>query len=270
LTPAFRLSPAITEGVRDAEFRVATDAGYGSSSNITLCAWTGTGTVHTTAPTLTCDQNNVAPGRADPIGARQLGTSFTIFPGCGPKQVYYKAGHLFLKAGHLFLAQTTWTAFSGPADGIFLAEIQPRLTSQAAHNPQSVNGFNVILKGILLYSGYDSYMPTLMGTDEDDVLLVNNVSNSSVNPSIVYTGRKASDPGGIFGQGQGAFVVTGSGVNTGGWWSEYSACAVPLNSVTRGGIGAVVSAWARRPTLAGTRVYIASAWSRRAQTYQLR
>jgi hypothetical protein len=226
-TPAFRLSPAIEEGVPDAEFLVATDAGHGSSSNITLCAWTNTSNIHTTSPTLTCDQNNGGTGYADPIGARQPGTSFTIFPGYGPKQVYYKAGHLFL-------AQTT--AVAGTSDAIFLAEIQPRLTSQAAHNPQWVNGFNVIEDAILSYGGYDSYMPTLMGTDEDDVLLVSNISNSSVNPSIIYTGRKASDPGIGFGQGQAAFVAVGSDINTSGYWGEYSACAVPLNSVTRGGI----------------------------------
>jgi hypothetical protein len=52
----------------------------------------------------------------------------------------------------------------------------------------------------------------------------------------MYTGRKASDPGASFGQSTGVLVVDGSHHDTSGYWGEYSACAVALNSVTRGGI----------------------------------
>jgi len=226
-TPAFRLAPATTEGVQDAEFVVATDAGYGSSSNITLCAFTNTSNLSSGPPTFTCGQNNSGVTYADSIGARQPGTATTIDPGDGVKQVYYKAGHLYL-------AQTS--AIGGPADGIFYAEIQPRLTTKAAHTPQWVNGLTVVQDGSLSYTGLDSYMPTLMGDDENDVLLVNTVSNGSIYPSIIYSGRKATDANNTFGQGSGVTVVSGTHTNLSGRWGDYSACAVPLNSVTRGGI----------------------------------
>jgi hypothetical protein len=231
-TPAFRLSPATTEGVQDAEFVVATDAGFGASSNVTLCALTNTRNMGSgTSPHLSCGQNNVGLGYNDSIKARQPGGPNSIDPGDGAKQVYYKAGHLYL-------SQTT--AVAGPADGIWWAEIQPRLTTQAAANPQNVNGLTVIQDGILSYSGADAYMPTMMGTDEDDVLLVYNYSDgTSVYPSIIYNGRKATDANGQFGQltnGGGVTIVSGTHTNSSGRWGDYSACAVPLNSVTRGGI----------------------------------
>jgi hypothetical protein len=79
-----------------------------------------------------------------------------------------------------------------------------------------------------------------MGTDEDDVLLVYNYSDgTSVYPSIIYNGRKATDANGQFGQltnGGGVTIVSGTHTNSSGRWGDYSACAIPLNSVTRGGI----------------------------------
>ena len=232
-TPAFRVSPATTEGVQDAEFVVATDAGFGGpSSNVTLCALTNTQNLPSGSPTLSCGQNNVGLAYSDSILARQLGGPNDIDPGDGVKQVY-------CKAGHLFLAQTS--AVAGPADAIWWAEIQPRLSTKAAHNPQEVNGFTVVQSGLMSYASVptDAYMPTLMGTDEDDVLLVYNYSSASAYPSIVYNGRKATDANGTMGQiasGGGITVISGTHTNTSGRWGDYSACAVPLNSVTRGGI----------------------------------
>jgi hypothetical protein len=229
-TPAYRLSPATEEGVQDAEFIVATDAGYGASSNVTLCALTNTRNLDSTSPTLSCGQNNVGLGYTDPIAARQPGGPNNIDPGDGVKQIYYKAGHLYL---------SRTTAVAGPSDGIWWAEIQPRLSTQAAHNPQQVNGLTVVQDGILSYSGADVYMPTMMGTDEDDVLLVYNYSSGTIYPSILYNGRKATDANGQFGQvsnGGGVTIVSGTHTNSSGRWGDYSACAVPLNSVTRGGI----------------------------------
>src|SRR5690242_17727164 len=82
-------------------------------------------------------------------------------------------------------------------------------------------------------------MPTMMGTDEDDVLLVYNYSSGSVYPSILFNGRKATDANGQFGQlsnDGGVTVVSGTHTNASTRWGDYSACAVTLNSVTRGGI----------------------------------
>jgi hypothetical protein len=230
VSPAFRLSPVITEGVQDAEFIVATDSTYGTSSNVTLCAFTNTLNLPSGSPTLSCGQNNVGLAYSDPITARQPGGPNNIDPGDGVKQIYYKAGHLYL---------SRTTAVAGPSDGIWWAEIQPRLSTKAAHNPQQVNGLTVIQDGILSYSGADVYMPTMMGTDEDDVLLVYNYSSGTVYPSILFNGRKATDANGQFGQvsnGGGVTVVSGTHTNASTRWGDYSACAVPLNSVTRGGI----------------------------------
>ena len=75
--PAFRLSPAIEDGVPDGEFIVATDMGYGvTSSNLTLCALTNLNNVSTTAPTLTCGLNNLGLSYADPLPVAQ--------PACHP------------------------------------------------------------------------------------------------------------------------------------------------------------------------------------------
>jgi hypothetical protein len=188
---------------------------------------------------LSCGQNNVGLAYSDSILARPLGEPNNIDPGDGVKQVYYKAGHLFLKAGHLFLAQTS--AVAGPADAIWWAEIQPRLSTKAAHNPQEVNNLTVVQSGLMSYASVPAhaYMPTLIGTDEDDALLVYNYSSASAYPSIVYNGRKAIDANGSMGQiasGGGITVISGTHTNTGGRWGDYSACAAPLNSVTRGGI----------------------------------
>jgi hypothetical protein len=75
------------------------------------------------------------------------------------------------------------------------------------------------------------------GSDEDDIALVFNYSNGvDTYPTIAYTGRKVTDIPGTMGQGASAPIVSGTHDNTSGRWGDYSACAVPLNSVTRGTI----------------------------------
>ena len=86
-------------------------------------------------------------------------------------------------------------------------------------------------------SSYDLYTPTLMGTDEGDITLVYHISDlASLKPSIEMTGCKATDAPGTLGQG-GAHVriVTGTHTVT-SVRSQFSSCAIPLNSVTRGTI----------------------------------
>jgi hypothetical protein len=116
--------------------------------------------------------------------------------------------------------------------------VQPQLTTKAAHNPQWINGALITQTGLSFYSDTtDTWMPTIMGTDENDISLVYNYSTTTSFPSIVVTGRKATDAQGGMGQFVGSFfVAVGTHHSTFGRWGDYSACAVTLNSVTRGGI----------------------------------
>jgi hypothetical protein len=228
--PAFRLSPAIEEGVQDAEFFVSTDAAYGGpSSNMGICAFTNLSNFGSTQPTVTCTNDNLGATYTDPLPVRQSGGPNNIDPGLGVKQVYYKGGRLYL---------SQVTSVNGTNDGIYWAEVEPQLTTQAAHNPQWTNGAIVTQTGLINYgASADTWMPTLMGTDENDMTLVYNYDTTSSFPSIVWTGRKSTDAQGSMDQGGGGFfVVSGTHTNSSGRWGDYSACAVTLNSVTRGGI----------------------------------
>jgi hypothetical protein len=229
--PSFRLSPATEEGVQDAEFFIATDAGYGGpSQNLAICAWTNLSNMGTTTPTVTCQNNNLGANYTDPLAGRQSGGPNNLDPGLGPKQVYFKGGRLYI-------AQAT--AVGGVQDGIYWAEVQPQLTTKAAHNPQWINGVIVTQTGLSFYADerIDTFMPTIMGTDENDISLVYNYTGTITFPSIVIAGRKATDAQGTMSQlTGGVYAAVGTHTNGSGRWGDYSACAVTLNSVTRGGI----------------------------------
>lgn len=165
--------------------------------------------INATAPTLTCNFNNILVLYADPNGTEQPGTGVTIDPGGGTKQVYFKAGRLFV---------AFTSVFAGPGDGIVWAEVQPQLQPRSAHNPQWV-GFAKITQSSTWYygGGTYNYMPTLMGSDEDDIALVFNYSNGvDTYPTIAYTGRKVTDIPGTMGQGASAPIVSGTHNNTSG------------------------------------------------------
>jgi hypothetical protein len=86
-------------------------------------------------------------------------------------------------------------------------------------------------------ANYDVYDPILMGTDEGDITLVYTVSSPTLNPRLEIVGRKATDATGTLAQGIGTFILVATGAHTAiQWWGRYSACAIPLNSVTRGTI----------------------------------
>jgi hypothetical protein len=229
--PAFRLSPAIEDGVQDSEFIVATDAGYGvTSSNVTLCALTHLRNIATIAPTYTCGVVDLGVSYSDPVAPRQPGGTLSTFGAFGTEEMYFKAGRLYF---------ALTTAITGPRDGILWAELQPQLTTQAAHNPQWINGADYVQTGMYYFSdpNTDVYVPTVMGTDENDMSLVFNYSGNTTSglyPSIGFTGRKVSDAPGTMGQGTSATAA--SGISTGGNWSSYAGCAIPLNSVTRGSV----------------------------------
>jgi len=227
---AHSISPAIEDGVQDAEYLVATEAGWGGPfSKITLCALTNTRNIATTTPTYTCGVVDLGVSYSDPVAPRQPGGSLTIFGGFGTRGMYFKAGRLYF---------ALTTAITGPRDGILWAEIQPQLTTQAAHNPQWINGADYVQTGMFYYSdpNTDVYLPTVMGTDENDMSLVFNYSGAATTglyPSVGYTGRKVSDAPSTMGQG-GASGTPAVGLSASNYWSSSAGCAIPLNSVTRG------------------------------------
>jgi hypothetical protein len=226
--PARVLSPAVEDGVPDAEFFTSINDYSPVSSNLTLCAMTNTNalTGNTTAPTLSCGNNTLPTSYAFPVGA-QLPGGVTWNVGNGPSRVEYKAGMLHLSW------TTAATVNSSAVDGIYWLDIQPQLTTVAAHSPQWINGMVIQNQGIWALSS-QAYLfdPILWATDEqDDTLVYQVVSNVyNIYPSIGYTGRKASDAANTLGQDTSAIVVAGTRVSSNG----PAMCALPLNSVTRG------------------------------------
>ncbi|HEY7092953.1 MAG TPA: hypothetical protein VH393_07230 [Ktedonobacterales bacterium] len=239
--PAFRLSPAIEDGTPDGEFIVATDVGYGvTSNNLTLCALTNLNNISTTAPTLTCGLNNLGLSYADPIpivlNAGPLPpVTFTVES--GPRQIYFKAGRLFVSF------TSALSIGGGPRNDVLWAEVQPQLSTKATHSPQWVNG--ALITQVSYWDpifGGNVFSPTLMGTDEDDLVLIFQfVSVGGVGDDrhmyMIYSGRKATDAPNTMGQNAGTFSYKsfpGDGYVTSTNWRTNTACAVPLNSVTRG------------------------------------
>jgi hypothetical protein len=241
---ARQLSPTIVEGQQDAEFVVAIDTGFlpghDPSSNVTVCALTNQSAIATAAPLFSCLHASLSYTYIDPIPPRQPGG--TVAPrAAGLKQVYYKAGHLFL----------AWSSNVKWYDVIDYAEIRPILRQQR------MDGVEVIAAGTGTLSApngdQDLYAPAIVGTDEDDIVLVFNSSGPSTYPSINYTGRKATDPNAVMGQGTSGVVTLGSAMGPYGW-AEYSACAIALNSVTRGSVWCA-SEYARPGAGWSTRIY---------------
>ena len=189
---AYAISPAIEDGVQDAEYLVATEAGWGGPfTKITLCALTNLRNIATTDPTYTCGVVDLGASYSDPVAPRQPGGTLLVYDTFAAYQV--GTWEVYFKAGRLYFALTT--AISGPRDGILWAELQPQLTTQAAHTPQWINGADYVQTGMYYFSdpNTDVYVPTLMGTDENDMSLVFNYSGNSTSglyPSIGFTGRK--------------------------------------------------------------------------------
>jgi hypothetical protein len=142
--------------------------------------------------------------------------------------VHYKAGRHFL----------AWTV----SNLILWAEVRPVLDFQAPRQMYRVDEIQAAGAANLdlgLGASDDVYTPSIIGTDEDDIVLVYNASGSSRYPSIYYSGRKAADEVRFMGYpDHGAAVVAGTHSTT-ALWGKYSACAISLNSVTRGGVWCV-------------------------------
>jgi hypothetical protein len=217
--PAFYVSPATEEGVQDAEFLVGTGSGYGGThDHIYLCALTNLANIAAQTPTMAC-YFTPFPSYSDPIAPVQAGGA--LQPERGMKQIYYKAGHLFL---------ALTSGFSGPADGVIWAELTPRLQPSLGNSVYENSG--------VLSWGANQYFfaPALIGSDEGDVALVVNYSNNTGGPTIMYTGRKASDQANMMAHGtdNANLVPISSATHPSGAWDGASACAIALNSVTRG------------------------------------
>jgi hypothetical protein len=237
--PALVLSPAIEEGVQDAEFVVATDAGYSAlSQNLSVCALTNLSNIAAVAPTLSCIHSSPGFSYIDPIPARQLGGA-PIPVGYGTKQMYYKAGRLFL-------AWTVGSSGNRNPDYVIWVEVRPVLDFG---NPRQMYQVEETQHGGIGPGGgsgtvdFDSYTPSVVGTDEDDIVVAFNASGPTLYPGIYYTGRKAVDFAGKLGgtdtnSAAGVTVVGGTHTTTAPW-GKYSACAISLNSVTRGGVWCV-------------------------------
>jgi hypothetical protein len=216
------LSPTIVEGQQDGEFVVGIDTGLGAtSSNITVCAVTNQSAIATAAPIFTCLHASLPYTYSDPIPPRLPGG--TVSPTApGLKQVYYKAGHLFL----------AWAGAAKGYDAINYAEIRPILRQKSMDRVEVMAAGT----GTLSLPNQDLYDPAIVGTDEDDIVLVFNSSGPSTNPSIKYTGRKATDPDKVMGQGTTGVVISATDVNGSASGAEYAACAISMNSATRGNV----------------------------------
>ena len=247
--PVTYLSPTIVEGQQDGEFVVAIDTDFftGPSSNLTVCAVTNQSAMATIAPVFSCLHTSLPYTYSHPITPQQPGGTVGLtWPGF--KQVYYKAGHLFL----------AWSSALNGRDVIDYAEIRPILRQQTPPPPPTgpllMHGVEVMTAGTgtLTLPNQDLYDPAIVGTDEDDIVLVYNSSGPSTYPMINYTGRKATDPDKVMGQGTTGVVTLGSAKVTG--WSDYSACAISLNSVTRGNVWCA-SEYSRPGSGRSTRVF---------------
>jgi hypothetical protein len=233
-TPARYISPTIVEGQQDAEFVVAIDMGSlsASSSNLTVCAVTNQRTMASAEPVFSCQHTSLGYTYSDPIRPRLPGgTVLLTWPGL--KQVYYKAGHLFL----------AWASALKGQDVIDYAEIRPILRQQTPPPPPTgpllMYGVEVVAAGTgsLSLPNQDLYDPAIVGTAEDDIVLVFNSSGPTTNPRINYTGRKATDPNAVMGQGISGIVTFVTDVSaTTTTWSEYAACAISLDAATRGSV----------------------------------
>src|SRR5262245_3198113 len=86
---ALELTPALEEGVQEAEVIVATAVGFSLNSNFFwVCAVTNQRNIANTQPTLVCSVTTQGSFYRDPVPARQPGGP-DIPVGFGTTQVYY-------------------------------------------------------------------------------------------------------------------------------------------------------------------------------------
>jgi hypothetical protein len=237
LCPAFRVTPAIEDGVPQAEWVLATEAGYLGLSTISqkliLFAITNPNALSTGAlPTGTVDIGDLSGSYSDFPCALQPGTNATLCSEISMKQVIYKGGHLWFS----LTTGVKWVGDSTQRSGVFWASIEPFLMPVAAHNPQWVAGFNNHQWGYFGYVGKYTFASAIIPSAEGDAALVFNSSSATDYPSLVYTGRQNADALGKMGQGASAVVSGAAGIhaNGAGFFGLSSTCALNVNPTTRG------------------------------------
>jgi hypothetical protein len=236
--PAFRVSPAIEDGVAQAEWLVASDAGLLNTAitrNITTCAITNTVTIFQNSafnPPMTCTNNNLPIAYSDPVDAAQPLTPAIITPGYGFNQITYRGGQI------AFALPTVLSCSGHTHDGILWGEITPQLSTLAAHTPQQAAPLasSFTQAAYMCNSGADLYMPTVIASAENDLTLIYNYSNNSTTyPSIVYTGRANTDAPNTMGQGGASkFIFQGVSSDPIGSWGNYAGCALAGSGLSRG------------------------------------
>jgi hypothetical protein len=229
--PAYDLTPATEDGVQDAEFLIATGAGWGGPGlSSTICALGNLPNISGATPALTCSPIVLGVPYNDPPLAREPG-GLTFNPGYGVGQVSYKAGKLYF-------ALTLAVGSPGAHDGIFWAAVQPWLAFVGAPlNYSVINGISQ--KDVAIVASNDQnvdfYAPSVIGADENDIGLLFMLSGVNLYPSIGLTGRRATDDLGVMGRGSFSLILLGASPLSGPpQWGRSGSCAVLLNSVTRG------------------------------------
>lgn len=230
---AYRLSPATEDGTPQAEFITASDAGFGvTTATQTLCALTNTAAVPAGGiPKGTCDFNGMPLAYDDPIAADQPGSSGSVYPGVGTKQIAYRDGRLWVAM------PIAINCGGNVEDGIWWADFIPQLTAITSGYPQSVNGIADPENAYWCYNNdLDSYLPSIEPDSEGGAVMTLSLSNdTSVFPSLAYTGRSATDPvNSMGGVGVSAYYVIGSSTNTTGRFGDYSACSLAPGGGYRG------------------------------------
>ncbi|MFI5274375.1 MAG: hypothetical protein ACHQ4H_15180 [Ktedonobacterales bacterium] len=232
--PAYRIAPAQELGTPDAEWEVATDAGYsGTNNHLTLVALTHTSILNSGgAPTLTAMVGTI-PAYADPPGVSQPGTSNLLANGhAGPESpIQYQGGHLLMAWG----TAVNWSGDSATRSGAYWLDITPVLQPLSAHNPPWVAGYYTNQGNVFGYVGAYEYYPSLEASSELDEVLNFEYASPGVSggapaayPSIAYTSRRSTDFASTLGQDNASsiYTVVGTTFTTGSRWGDYSACAL--------------------------------------------
>lgn len=91
----------------------------------------------------------------------------------------------------------------------------------------SGSGWAVHQQGTYSPDANHRWMPSIAMNGSGDIALGYSVSSTTMNPSIYYTGRTATDPLGFMGHSEGVIINgTGSQTTTDGRWGDYSMMSV--------------------------------------------
>lgn len=235
LQPANNFMPALEDGTPDAEFLLATDAGFGGPfSDLTTVAFTNTRAItQNLAPTASYVISSLPQPYADPANASQPGQASALQVDAGVSFVQYRGGDLFT-------AWTTPAVFGGNThDGAYWLDEEPQLTALDPAHPGNQQIALPILRnsGIYGFTKSDAYAPTLMASSEQDMTLLLTVSSNvvTVYPSVLYAGRRATDAPGVMGvNGTYGYAMKGTANISFYQYEQGNGCSLDTNLTTRG------------------------------------